>query len=129
MITLRFYRRVDRPRWTSMSKDGKKAGCSLNSVLASIAPDSHWVTSQGLRSGRLRSFSFLRTSFTHELRVIFANVMPFDKTDEEHRRGGTYRPSSRIALRKGRKRGYGKYRSHLDAMGAFAVHRTRPDQR
>jgi len=53
----------------------------------------------------------------HERHVIFVNMMTFDKTDPEHRQA--VETIFRNLFEEGRKRGYSKYRSHINAMGKY----------
>lgn len=55
--------------------------------------------------------------FMHERHVIFVNMMTFDKTNGEHRRA--VKAIFQTLFEEGRKRGYSKYRSHVNAMGEF----------
>jgi FAD/FMN-containing dehydrogenase len=56
--------------------------------------------------------------FMHERHVIFVNMMTFDKTNAEHRRA--VEAIFRRLFEEGRKRGYSKYRSHVNTMDLVA---------
>lgn len=51
----------------------------------------------------------------HERHVIFVNMMTFDKTNVEHRRA--VQTIWMNLFEEGKKRGFSKYRSHIDVMG------------
>lgn len=53
--------------------------------------------------------------FMHERHVIFVNMMTFDKTNPEHRRA--VQAIFTELFIEGKKRGFSKYRSHINTMG------------
>jgi hypothetical protein len=63
------------------------------------------------------NFDLFCDFFMHERHVIFVNMMTFDKTNVEHRRA--VQTIFRNLFEEGRKRGYSKYRSHINTMGEY----------
>lgn len=61
------------------------------------------------------SFDLFCDFFMHERHVIFVNMMTFDKTNIAHRTA--VQTIFQNLFEEGKKRGYSKYRSHINAMG------------
>lgn len=55
----------------------------------------------------------------HERHVIFVNMMTFDKTNPAHKHSVETIFSN--LFKEGRKRGFSKYRSHVNTMGKAPV--------
>ena len=73
------------------------------------------ITSQSPRVCEAESFDLFCDFFMHERHVIFVNMMTFDKTNPDHRQSVENIFQNLFA--EGRKRGYSKYRSHINTMG------------
>lgn len=63
------------------------------------------------------NFDLFCDFFMHERHVIFVNMMTFDKTNPSHRQA--VESIFTNLFREGKKRGYSKYRSHVNTMGEF----------
>ncbi|KAF2457767.1 glycolate oxidase [Lineolata rhizophorae] len=64
------------------------------------------------------NFDLFCDFFMHERHVIFVNMMTFDKTNPEHRRA--VETIFHNLFKEGRKRGFSKYRSHVNYMDLVA---------
>ena len=63
------------------------------------------------------NFDLFCDFFLHERHLIFVNMLPFDKTNASHR--SSVQAIFRELFEEGKKRGYSKYRSHVNSMGTF----------
>ncbi|MDV3160337.1 MAG: hypothetical protein Q8787_02535, partial [Sweet potato little leaf phytoplasma] len=73
-----------------------------------------WVkTAKGICEAE--GFDLMCDFFMHERHVIFVNMMTFDKTDVEQRRA--VEAIFQRLFQEGKKRGFSKYRSHVNYMG------------
>jgi hypothetical protein len=64
-----------------------------------------------------QSFDLFCDFFMHERHVIFVNMFTFDKTNAVHRTA--VQTIFDDLFEEGKKRGYSKYRSHVNTMGEF----------
>lgn len=84
-----------------------------------IIPSSGEVVLDWVRTAKriceAEGFDLFCDFFMHERHVIFVNMMTFDKTNPEHRRA--VEAIFQGLFREGKKRGFSKYRSHVNYMG------------
>ena len=73
------------------------------------------IPSNGKKICEAEGFDLFCDFFMHERHVIFVNMMCFDKTNKDHRRSVDV--IFRNLFNEGRKRGFSKYRSHINHMG------------
>lgn len=85
---------------------------------APLAPILHCTLLTSPRVCEAESFDLFCDFFMHERHVIFVNMMTFDKTNVAHRQA--VETIFRNLFAEGKKRGFSKYRSHVNTMGGFA---------
>ncbi|EOD51333.1 putative 4-cresol dehydrogenase protein [Neofusicoccum parvum UCRNP2] len=87
-----------------------------------IIPSSGEVVLDWVRTAKriceAEGFDLFCDFFMHERHVIFVNMMTFDKTNPEHRRA--VEAIFQGLFREGKKRGFSKYRSHVNYMDQVA---------
>ncbi|KAJ9500493.1 hypothetical protein H2202_004288 [Exophiala xenobiotica] len=99
-----------------------RVGIGAHADYSPIIPSSgktvlEWVkTAKGVCEAQ--GFDLFCDFFMHERHVIFVNMMVFDKTNPEHRRAVD--TIFRNLYQEGRKRGFSKYRSHVNYMDLVA---------
>jgi hypothetical protein len=99
----------------------EKPGIGAHADYSPIIPSDgktvlEWVTT-ARRVCEAEGFDLFCDFFMHERHVIFVNMMVFDKSNPEHRRAVD--AIFRGLYKEGRKRGFSKYRSHINYMGMF----------
>lgn len=77
----------------------------------------HGYLAKCLRICEAHNFDLFCDFFLHERHLIFVNMLPFDKTNASHR--SSVQAIFRELFEEGKKRGYSKYRSHVNSMGTF----------
>jgi len=99
-----------------------KAGVGAHADYSPIIPSSGKAVLEWVRTARAiceaQKFDLFCDFFMHERHVIFVNMMVFDKSNPEHRRAVD--TIFRNLFKEGRRRGYSKYRSHINYMDLVA---------
>lgn len=100
-----------------LPKDGSGIGAHID--YSPIIPSSGKEVLEWVRTAKAiceaENFDLFCDFFMHERHVIFVNFLTFDKTDAEQRRA--IEAIFYNLLREGKKKGYSKYRSHVNYMG------------
>jgi len=97
------------------------SGIGAHADYSPIIPSKGSTVLEWLRTAKkiceAEGFDLFCDFFMHERHVIFVNMMCFDKSDPEHRRAVDAIFHNLFA--EGKKRGFSKYRSHINHMGTF----------
>lgn len=107
-----------------LPKDGGGIGAHYD--YSPIIPSSGKTVLEWVKTAKkvceAEGFDLFCDFFMHERHVIFVNMMTFDKTNAEHKRAVEAIFTNLFA--EGRKRGFSKYRSHVNTMGKSDIYET-----
>ncbi|KAF2113123.1 hypothetical protein BDV96DRAFT_496857 [Lophiotrema nucula] len=103
-----------------LPKDGSGIGAHYD--YSPIIPSNGKEVLQWVRTAKkvceAENFDLFCDFFMHERHVIFVNMMTFDKTNPSHR--ASVQNIFHNLFQEGKKRGYSKYRSHVNTMDLVA---------